>query len=87
MFFTIAVKFLGKATPSYCVIILPNNDFDPVTLTDLRREDLLVIQLLLDPSHQKVYIFGGRDLQSLLHFDAISPVIFVSNNRVRIRTS
>lgn len=37
------------------------------------RENLLVVQLVLDPCHQEVYVFLGTDLQWCLNVVAICP--------------
>lgn len=42
------------------------------------REDLLIVQLVLYPTHQAIHIFRGRDLDWLLHLHSVRPVIFIS---------
>ena len=41
----------------------------------LAWEEGLVVQLILDPGHQKVDVLGGGALDRLLHLVAICPVI------------
>ena len=43
--------------------------------SDLAWEEGLIVQLILDPSHQEVDVLGGGALDWLLHLVAICPVI------------
>lgn len=45
---------------------------------DLRREDLFVIELLLHPCHQKIYVFWRRALDRFLYIDSIGPHVLIS---------
>ena len=42
---------------------------------DLAGEESLVIQLILDPGHQKVNIFGCRAFDGFLHLITVRPVV------------
>ena len=44
---------------------------------DSGRENFLIIELVLNPTHQTVNVLRSRDLDGLLDLDTISPVIFV----------
>lgn len=49
--------------------------------TYFRREEVLIIQLILNPSHEVVYVLWGRALDGLLHSLAICPVVLVLGPR------
>ena len=44
---------------------------------DLGGEDRFVVQLALDPCHQKVNVLGGGKLDGLLELDAVGPQVLV----------
>lgn len=46
-------------------------------LTNLGREESLVIQLILHPGHEVVDVLWGRTLNRFLNIRAISPVILI----------
>jgi len=48
---------------------------------DLARKQGLIIQLVLDPGHQVVDIFGRRALDGLLHAVSVRPVVLVLGPR------
>lgn len=53
-------------------------------LTDLRRKKCLIIELVLDPSHEVINILGSRTFDWLLDVGSISPMILIplqSTNR------
>ena len=43
--------------------------------SNLAGEQVLVVQLILDPGHQEVYILGSGTFYGLLHLVAVSPVV------------
>jgi hypothetical protein len=52
----------------------------------LKREDLLVVELGLDPTHEEVDVLGRRHLDRLLVLNTIHPEIFIVLTSVHDRT-
>ena len=50
--------------------------------SDLAREESLVIQLILDPGHQEVNIFGSRAFDRFLHLVTIGPVVLRRTSQI-----
>ena len=49
--------------------------------TKLAREDLLIVQLVLNPSHQKLNILRGANFQGRLHVVPVGPQVLVLGSR------
>ena len=45
--------------------------------TELQREDVLVVKLLLNPAHEEIHVLRRADFDRLLHLHAIRPVVFI----------
>lgn len=55
-----------------------------LNLTDLGGEKWLIIQLILDPSHQVVDVLGRRAFDGLLNVGAVSPVVLISTGEEQV---
>lgn len=52
--------------------------FENGSLTKLKREDGFIVEMRLDPRHEKVDVFRSGDFDGFLDFDAVGPEILVS---------
>jgi len=66
---------LGNGTPGKENGLSPPNTQNTNEHTDLGREDGLVVQLRLNPCHQKVDVLGCRHTSGLLELDAVLPLV------------
>jgi hypothetical protein len=83
MVLTISLKVLGKGVPDRGKgrqdkqSAGSRREKRRMVVTELEREDVFVVELRFDPAHQQIDVFGSGNLDRLLHFDAVSPQIFV----------
>lgn len=53
------------------------------TRTKLKREDGFIVEMGLDPCHEKVDVFRSSDFDCFLDFDAVGPEVLVPFNQAR----
>lgn len=51
-------------------------------LTDLWREKCFIVELVLHPGHEIIYILGSRALDWLLDVGPISPMVLISKRNI-----
>lgn len=74
---TVSRKLRGNGTPEVETDLNDHGIQKTIIGTYLIREDILVVQNVLSPIHQSVYVFWGWKFGGLLVLDTIFPQVLV----------